>query len=247
MVWKQDLAKLKQALKESGVPEAKASPKPAPKATHVPARSLEEEDSMFLQAMGLRRSASSIVGGSGAAVVVKESDPLPSPPRPAAEDFLAAMGELKGVKGFSASLAAQPEKPTHENRIPESSLPKPDPVVETPEETLVLPEEEAVSVSVMPERIQLAAGMAIEVDGVLDLRGHTQADALERLRERLQDGVFLGWRTLHVHLDAGAELQEAFFALLRLPEARIVTRYAQAPIPMGGEQAWILYYALVGA
>lgn len=95
-----------------------------------------------------------------------------------------------------------------------------------------------------PMRIQLAAGMAIEVDGSLDLRGHSRVDALERLAERIQDGVFLGWRTFHVTLGPSEDLREAFLAFLASPSARgTLARYAQAPVPMGGTQAWILYFA----
>jgi len=42
-----------------------------------------------------------------------------------------------------------------------------------------------------PVQINLAAGMAIEVDGVLDLRGHARSDGEERLKERILDGYAL--------------------------------------------------------
>ncbi|HWQ10454.1 MAG TPA: Smr/MutS family protein, partial [Holophaga sp.] len=94
--------------------------------------------------------------------------------------------------------------------------------------------------------IQLAAGMAIDVDATLDLRGHSGTDALERLKERLLDGHLLGWRTLHVHLGPSEALRTIFLEFLASPEAALVARYAQAPIPMGGAQAWILYLGLQG-
>lgn len=93
-----------------------------------------------------------------------------------------------------------------------------------------------------PTLIHLAAGMAVDVDGTLDLRGHSHVDALERLRERIQDGLFLGWRTFHVTLGSSDELRTAFLNYIQSEEASVLTRYAQAPIPMGGAQAWILYY-----
>lgn len=93
-----------------------------------------------------------------------------------------------------------------------------------------------------PELIHLAAGMAVDVDGHMDLRGHSTVDAMERLRERVQDGIFLGWRTFHITLGPDTELREAFLNYLKSEEAMVLTRYAQAPIPMGGVQAWILYY-----
>jgi len=126
--------------------------------------------------------------------------------------------------------------PPAENPAPEAL-----PEVEAPAAFEVIPMRE-VSARTGPELIHLAAGMALEVDGALDLRGHTAVDGLERFRERLQDGVFLGWRTFHVTLGASDELRESFLAFLGDPEASVIARYAQAPIPMGGNQAWILYY-----
>jgi dsDNA-specific endonuclease/ATPase MutS2 len=84
--------------------------------------------------------------------------------------------------------------------------------------------------------------MAVEVDATLDLRGHSVPDALGRLRDRIEDGAFLGWRTLHVILGEGPGLHEALLAFLQESPAGRIGRYAQAPIPMGGAQAWVLYY-----
>ena len=84
--------------------------------------------------------------------------------------------------------------------------------------------------------------MAIEVDGTLDLRGHTLSDAMERLKDRLGDGVVLGWRSLLVNLGPDPALHEGLLALLASGEAPMVARYAQAPVPMGGTQAWLLYF-----
>jgi len=84
------------------------------------------------------------------------------------------------------------------------------------------------------------------VDGVLDLRGHARSDGEERLKERILDGYALGWRTLHVHLGASPELSAMLMALLKSPEGRCIARYAQAPIPMGGPQSWVLYFRPAG-
>ena len=92
-----------------------------------------------------------------------------------------------------------------------------------------------------PALIHLAAGMAVEVDGILDLRRHGLNDARERLRERVEDGLSLQWRTLLVTLGPSEALKQGFLAFLTTPQAQFVSRYAQAPIPMGGAQAWILY------
>jgi hypothetical protein len=84
--------------------------------------------------------------------------------------------------------------------------------------------------------------MALEVDGVLDLRGHCQADAMERLKDRLGDGAVLGWRSLQVVLGPAPDLHEALLGLLSSGQMPLVSRYAQAPVPMGGNQAWLLYF-----
>jgi hypothetical protein len=98
-----------------------------------------------------------------------------------------------------------------------------------------------MSPSLKPQRFQLAAGMAIEVDASLDLRGHSLSDAMERLKDRLGDGKVLNWRSLQVTLGPDSALHEGLLALLDSGQAPMVARYAQAPIPMGGTQAWLLY------
>lgn len=250
MVWKQDLAKLRQALKASEEPAPKAlppkpvAPKPAPPA------SMAEEDALFLQAMGHRRAAPK---PPTAPEALSREAPAPeaiAPPEPPV-DFSEAMASMKGLKRVGADTPiveapaalpkspspepapAEPPSPASEEEAPPAAA---EPVPAEP------PPLEAPKAG--PVRIQLAAGMAIEVDGGLDLRGHTRVDALERLAERIQDGVVLGWRTLHVHLGPSADLAEALQDYLASPKAQVIARYAQAPIPMGGAQAWILYYRI---
>jgi hypothetical protein len=84
--------------------------------------------------------------------------------------------------------------------------------------------------------------MALEVDGVLDLRGHSRTDAVERLKDRLADGLLLGWRSLQVTLGTDPQLHEGLLDLLESGGAPMIARYAQAPVPMGGTQAWLLYF-----
>lgn len=232
MVWKQDLAKLKQELKAAETTPPKAPP--APKAVPKPAeaRPIEEEDALFLAAMGQRPQPKP----RPKAVEAGEA-PQPAPPAPAPEaDFLAEMQTLKGMK----AVAAVPT-PTKAPAPAPKPAPEPEPSTEA-EPVTPPPAPEAPPARSQPLRIQLAAGMAIEVDGTLDLRGHSAADARERLKERIQDGVFLGWRSLHVLLGPSEELQTDFEAFILSPAAAPITRFAQAPIPMGGAQAWILYY-----
>jgi hypothetical protein len=83
--------------------------------------------------------------------------------------------------------------------------------------------------------------MAIEVDGSLDLRGHSLSDAMERLKDRLGDGKVLNWRTLQVTLGPDSTLHQGLLDMLDSGQAPMVARYAQAPVPMGGTQAWLLY------
>ncbi len=243
MVWKQDLAKLKQQFKEAGEPKPKAQvPKPVPKPEA--AGSIEDEDSLFLNAMGQRRAAPSPAPIKEKALPPTQAAPS-APPPPPVEDFQTAMGGLKGLKPLAPRIPVESPK---EQPVPPPVEPLENSVPVAPPEVagaVVVPAAPSVEAPPRtgPTLIHLAAGMAIEVDGSLDLRGHTAVDALERLRERLQDGVFLGWRTFHVTLGTSDEVRDSFLAFLGDPEARAITRYAQAPIPMGGSQAWILYYA----
>ena len=239
MVWKQDLAKLKQAFREAGGPPPPPV-KPKPKPTEI--KSLNDEDAMFLAAMG------------GPAPKPKAAEPAPAPaPAPAVpmaapqavdRSFEAGLSDLKGLRPLGKapvlSAAPQPSAPRPvepQEAAPEAPAPLPveamPPVAEpaTPE-----------APSKGPIRIQLAAGMAVEVDASLDLRNHSVPDALGRLKDRVEDGAHMGWRTLHVILGEDPALHEALMGFLAAGPASRIGRYAQAPIPMGGAQAWVLYY-----
>ncbi len=247
MVWNKDLAKLKQELKseEVGTPK-KPVPKPAPK-PEMP-RELEDEDALFLAAMGKRKPTASPLQEREVPAVA----PPVTKPVQAKGEFTEAMASLKGVKPVPASRIPVPDpKPA-----PTAPEPKPaeEPIVAPPIEppAVEAPPPPSATEDTPPARtsplmIQLAAGMAIEVDGTLDLRGHSSADAMERLKERILDGHLLGWRTLHVHLGPSEELRQTFQGFLAGPEAELIARYAQAPIPMGGAQAWILYLGIQGS
>ena len=237
MAWKKDLAKLKQELAKDEAP-GKVSPPPKAKAVHPVSSSIEEEDNIFLSAMGLRPKA----GGREAAVSLRDEPPALVPPKPAPQaskaEFSSAMGDLKGLKPMSTAIPqdAPAAVPAPLPPPPEAAAPPQAPPVEP-----VLPEEPAPSA---PRQVQinLAAGMAIVVDGSLDLKGHARSDAEERLKERILDGYALGWRTLHVLVGSSPELRQMVLDLLLSPAGRCVARYAQAPVPMGGAQAWILYF-----
>lgn len=244
MVWKQDLAKLKQQLKAEGAEAGPPPPPPKPPERPLEARPIEEEDALFLQSMGRRPARPPDRPEALPAV------PEMPPPRPAEApvSFAQAMGGLKGVRPLAG---AEPVPPVP--APPASAAVQEDPALKPPllaqllaasEETRPLdappPPPEALKPK-GPVLIQLAAGMAIEVDGVLDLRNHTLSDARERLRERLEDALLLGWRSMHVILGPSEALRQGFLAFLTTPSARAVQRYAQAPVPMGGPQAWILY------
>ena len=246
MVWNKDLAKLKQELKtEENAGPKPPIPKPSPKPS-LP-RDLGDEDALFLAAMGGRKKSGPLAPDALPDALIDE--PAPAQPVPEKMDFTAAMATLKGMKPV-----ASPKLPL--SKEPAALPPPPRPV--EPEVELKLPIDllpPAPSVNLLaepqpartvPTLIQLAAGMAIEVEGTLDLRGHSPLDAIERLKERLLDGHLLGWRTFHIQLGSSEELRQAFLAFLTGPEAGLLARYAQAPIPMGGAQAWILYLALQG-
>ncbi|WP_005031343.1 Smr/MutS family protein [Holophaga foetida] len=244
MAWKQSLAKIKQDLKaiEGEPPKASPPPKVAPKKPEE-VKPMEEEDALFLMAMGAKSQAKT----PRKAPVVASPNPVAAPPeKPRDEDFGEAMASLKGMKGIGRSevveKAERKEEPAPEVLAVQAAPPVPEPPPAPPEPVAAPPvplESEAAPPA--PRRIHLAAGMAIEVDGAIDLRGHSIADARERLKERVLDSVCLGWRTLHVTLGDTEERREAFLDFLTTVGPRTIERYAQAPIPMGGASAWILY------
>ncbi|MBI4911608.1 MAG: Smr/MutS family protein [Acidobacteria bacterium] len=248
MVWKQDLAKLRQNFKEDPVLPAAPAPKPPASRRLEPAPALEEEDALFLESMGKAPPP-----GSRNPLSPKEAaDPTPVvpsvPPEEAGATFRQAMEGMKGLQPLEAGRRAPQATPAPVLPPPLPSPPLSPSLVSqllaASEETRPLdappPPPEALKPR-GPVLIQLAAGMAIEVDGFLDLRNHTLSDARERLKERLEDALHLGWRSLHVLLGPSEALRQGFLAFLTTPGARSVTRYAQAPIPMGGAHAWILY------
>lgn len=240
MAWKQDLEKLKQQLgPEAPTPAPRVLPKPVVKPTGP--IQMEDEDAVFLSAMGLKPAA------ARAAEPAIPNDPTReevASTLPAPETFQEAVRDLKGFKPMA-------------RRLPDRPAPLPTTVVtmlppEPPPEQAVAPvrpepplEPETTNPpSLKPLRFQLAAGMAIEVDASLDLRGHSLSDAMERLKDRLGDGKVLNWRSLQVTLGPDSTLHEGLLALLDSGQAPMVARYAQAPVPMGGTQAWLLYLSL---
>ena len=242
MVWKQDLSKLKQAFREAGgPPPPPVKPKPKP----VEVKDLNDEDAMFLAAMG---------GSAPQGRPVFEAPPVvrPAVEAPAPDlSFEAGLTDLKGLRPLAkaAVLSAPVESARIESaRIEPAVVPQPSAVEPAAETAPVAPPaapEPAAAAEVLaksPLRIQLAAGMAVEVDASLDLRGHSVQDALGRLRDRVEDGAHMGWRTLHVVLGEDPALHEALLDLLAGSGGLRIGRYAQAPIPMGGAQAWVLYY-----
>lgn len=242
MAWKQDLAKLKQQLEPEPASAPKPPPKPAPKPSG-PVR-LDDEDAVFLSAMGLKTAPA-----RAAATVEQPASVEPiAPVEPAPETFMDAIKDLKGLKPMTKGLPernAPPAKPVAKQASPAVMAPvvapAPPPV---PTDAAPQPlEPEILAPPTQPLRFQLAAGMAIEVDGTLDLRGHSLGDALERLKDRLGDGQVLGWRSLQVTLGTDPALHEGLLALLASGQVPMVARYAQAPVPMGGTQAWLLYFA----
>jgi hypothetical protein len=263
MAWKQDLAKLKQQLKpeEPASPAPKPPPKPAPKPQGT--GSLVDEDAVFLSAMGLK-PAPSRPAQAVSAPAPSSSQAAAQPPAPPAppETFEEALKDLKGLKPLSRgpmAKAAPAQAPTQAPAQAPPSPVAPPTVAATRRLPAEAPVAEAVPVNVapasldvaappsLPVRFQLAAGMAIEVDGMLDLRGHTLQDAMDRLKDRLGDGLVLGWRSIQVILGPNPKLHEGLLALLAGGELPMVARYAQAPVPMGGSQAWLLYFTPLSA
>ena len=262
MVWKQDLAKLKQTLKEEEGP-LPALPPPLPKPKLADFKPIEDEDALFLSAMGLRKKpAPPVETLPGLAPTVSKAREVAEEP-----SFAQALAGLKGLKPIgsdpvlSRPVAAPPGRVAPPQVSPQpppepltTATPSPQPAqaaapvaTQVPTPVAAQPPARGPAARVAPLRIHLAAGMAVEVDGVLDLRHHSVLDAEARLVDRLQDGLYLNWRTLQVLLGPDAELQAMFLRLIEGATLPSVARYAQAPIPMGGLQAWILYYAATEA
>ena len=251
MPWKKDLVKLKHELGKDETPPAKA-PAPPKAAPETPAsRSIEEEDAIFLSAMGLRPKG----GRAKAAAPAVEPQPAPlvkdTPPEAGQTEFKAAMGDLKGIKPVKAESRTRPPAPKAPANLPAAraaqgpvrSAPAAAAASEPPATAAAPPPEGPAAPTAPPQiQINLAAGMAIVVDGHLDLRGHDRTDAEERLKERILDGYALGWRTLHVVVGSSEELRQMVLELLKTSAGGCISRYAQAPVPMGGPQAWILYF-----
>ncbi len=238
MVWKQDLAKLKAAIRETGAPPPPL-PKPKPKLGEE--KELHEEDAFFLAAMGAPAPRATVL-----------SAPKATPQAPVIHtteaSFEAEIGALKGLKPLGSHPVLLPHSvPSAAQESAPLAVPAPvavaPEVVERPSTASEISEAPSQGDAIYrPQRIQLAAGMAVEVDAALDLRHHSAPDALGRLRDRVEDGALLGWRTLQVTLGEDEALHAALLALLEEGGVPKVSRFAQAPIPMGGSQAWILYY-----
>jgi hypothetical protein len=267
MVWSNDLAKLKQSLRAG---EGKAAPAPPAKAKQPPARkSLEEEDAVFLVAMGQAGApqgpgeARQVGAASGARTAAPDASGVRAPDAPGAQTkapdapTLAAGGFGEAMRGLGGVRPLGTKDPKDPKGHKEPAPPRPAPPAQgaAPKETPKGAPGEAPNPGagnsaaqddgvfhLLPERIQLAAGMTIEVDGALDLRRHNEADAAERLRERVLDGVCLGWRTMQVILGNSEPLRQALLAYMASPAAHPLANYGEAPVPMGGAQAWILYF-----
>ncbi|MCX6546678.1 MAG: Smr/MutS family protein [Acidobacteria bacterium] len=254
MAWKQDLAKLKQHIG----PEAPPPKVPVrPVRTLAPPGTIEEEDDVFLSAMGMRAKPARPPRPQETPA---ESAPAPSAPPPPPETFEAALQDLKGLKPLTRGPLAKPHRPVPKQPAPAPApkaaaaptlapvapaIPATPPIPAVPPISATPPEPSSPSLAPIPLRFQLAAGMAIEVDGLLDLRGHSLGDALERLKDRLEDGLILGWHSLQVTLGTDPVLHEGLLDLLATGQIPMVGRYAQAPVPMGGSQAWLLYFVSI--
>ena len=247
MAWKQDLAKLKQQLGAEGVPAPAPKPPPKPAPKPLTPTSMDDEDEVFLSAMGLKAKAPRPAKAAPEPPAAPSEAPV-APPPPSPETFEDALKDLKGLKPMARGPMAQASPapapaikpapappPTEKAPLPLPPAPPKAAEAATPTGTLEVPPPS-------PVRFQLAAGMAIDVDGVLDLRGHTLQDAMDRLKDRLEDGLVLGWRSLQVILGPEPTLHEGLLVLLASGKTPMVARFAQAPVPMGGSQAWLLYF-----
>ena len=119
------------------------------------------------------------------------------------------------------------------------------PLVEEVKEPTPASEPLRVAVSSSPQpasEIHLAVGMSVEVDAHLDLRHFTDIDGLLRLQERIEDGVFMGWRHLWVEFSSEGSLKAMVCDKLKSGCYASIRQFAGAPERMGGTHALILYY-----
>jgi len=118
MAWKKDLARLKQSLDKEEDPPAKAASPPKAQPAAAAPRSMEDEDKVFLAAMGVRSKRP--------AEAPQRDEPIAAlkPPPPAGSgEFTAAMGDLKGVKAFHPAPA--PPAPPVPVPAPPAAAPEP--------------------------------------------------------------------------------------------------------------------------
>jgi len=240
MVWSNDLAKLKQDLKAKDASGGGGTaPQAPPRQAAAPTtpKPLEEEDALFMTAVGKS------VSHPAAQKNIEEQG--------AEEEFTKAMSQLKGVRPSDPRTQVPKNEGSHADHAdsahgPPRPAPKPTDDFEGFEDFADIGqakgERKDRGDKAGPREFHLAAGMVIEVDGQLDLRNHNEADARERLAERVLDGHCLGWRSLHVILGNSDALRQVLRDYLDSPQSSPLAKYAQAPVPMGGNKAWILYY-----
>ena len=233
MTWNDDLAELKKNLPAAplappAVPSAmnKVSKKTKPSA---PAP-LVEEDQLFLAAMGLKAAPTSTASAT----------PAPQSLSLADEDqlFLESLPGTPRRKEVHPPTSLQTE---HLKKVLSSEKP----LVEEVKEPTPASEPLRVAVSSSPQpasEIHLAVGMSVEVDAHLDLRHFTDIDGLLRLQERIEDGVFMGWRHLWVEFSSEGSLKAMVCDKLKSGCYASIRQFAGAPERMGGTHALILYY-----
>jgi DNA-nicking Smr family endonuclease len=197
--------------------------------------SMEEEDTIFLNAMGTTRN---IASQKTQSAIIKNKDPLKTK-RPKSV-MIASLKELKKVK----TINTQTELSTSSSTLNVANVNnKTAQTIIRQSETNKTPTLNANKLST-PEQnqIYLAAGISVAVSSSLNLNGHTKSDADERLRECVINGYILGWHNVHIVTGCSEELETIITDLLKSSTGKYITRYARAPMPMGGPNAWILYF-----
>lgn len=234
MTWNDDLAELKKNL-----PAAPLAPPAVPSAMNQVSKKtkpsapapLVEEDQLFLAAMGLK----------AAPTTTASTNPAPQSLSLADEDQLF----LESLPGTPRRKEVLPPPPSLQTEHLKKVLSSEKPLVEEVKELTPAPEPLQVAVSSSPQpasEIHLAAGMSVEVDAHLDLRHFTDIDGLLRLQERIEDGVFMGWRHLWVEFSSEGSLKATVCDNLKSGCYASIRQFAGAPERMGGTHALILYY-----
>jgi len=232
---------------DAAIQDSTNIPTMAKNTPYQPAISLKEEDNLFLYAMGVdsRPTVKHTSHNKIKSATSRKEKKTKSIPTTKKTDFYKSIpcsGALRDIysvnqKSHIDSIVDKTNiLPNTKNLIQNTTSHQP---IDRSASSMVITSK---SYSPPQTQIHLATGIHISVSSCLNLSGHTKIDANERLEECVLNGHALGWHNIHVLTGNSEEIRQIVISLLKGPTGQYITRYAQAPIPMGGTNAWILYF-----